>query len=330
MLPIETPRLALRDFRDADFEAVHAYASDPEVTRFMAWGPNDAELTREFLARAAALAREAPRSAWELAIADRARDEVIGSCGAYARRAHYDEWEIGYVLGRPYWRRGLGAEAVGALVGFAFERLGAHRLFATVDPANAASAGLLRRLGFRLEGHQRADTRVRGAWRDSLVFARLATEREKGAAEAAAGVGLEVTEQPAAHELEALGRGLSEHGAPVTGSPGFRPLAVLARDADGALVGGCSGQVSWNWLHVQLLWLDPAHRGTGLGARIMDAIEEAARRRGCTDAHLDTFSWQAAPFYERRGYTRFATLEDYPPGERRHFLRKRLVARPPG
>ncbi len=49
-----TGRLELREFAAADFEDVHRYAADPEVTRFMSWGPNDAAETRAFLERAEA------------------------------------------------------------------------------------------------------------------------------------------------------------------------------------------------------------------------------------------------------------------------------------
>ena len=56
----------------------------------------------------------------------------------------------------------------------------------------------------------------------------------------------------------------------------------------------------------------------------MDDLESVAVRRGCTHAHLDTFSYQARPFYERRGYSVFGTLDDYPPGHQRFFMAKRL------
>lgn len=327
MLPIETPRLVLRELRASDFEDVHRYAADPQVTRHMLWGPNDPAATRDFLARAEASAAEVPRRCWELAIVLRAEGRVIGSCGLYARRELHREWEVGYVLAASHWRRGLGSEAIGALVDAAFASLGAHRVYATLDPANAASARLLRRLGFRLEGHQRGDTLVRGRWRDSLVFARLEPDVHVETLPGGAGapeLRLETTTQPAASDVEALGRGLTEHGTPVTGSPGFQPLAIFVRDAQGALLGGCSGQVSWSWLHVALLWLDPSLRGRGVGRALLRRFEEEGRRRGCTDVHLDTFSWQAAPFYERLGYRVFATLEDYPAGQRRFWLRKRL------
>jgi GNAT superfamily N-acetyltransferase len=139
------------------------------------------------------------------------------------------------------------------------------------------------------------------------------------------GVRLSVETAPDPRDVEALANGLTQHALPTTGRPGFQPLAVFARDGQGALVGGAHGQVNWNWLHVGLLWVAPELRRTGLGSRLLDSIERAARERGCTNAHLDTFSYQARPFYERHGYTLFATLEDYPPGQRRYFLRKALA-----
>ena len=135
---------------------------------------------------------------------------------------------------------------------------------------------------------------------------------------------LSVETSPAARDIEALGKGLTEHALPYTGRPGFQPLAVFARDPNGTLLGGAYGLVNWTWLHVSLLWISSELRHQGLGSRLLAAIEAAGVERGCTEAHLDTFSYQARPFYERHGYRLFATLEDYPPGHERLFLRKSL------
>ena len=139
------------------------------------------------------------------------------------------------------------------------------------------------------------------------------------------GIALSVETQPAACDVEALGHGLTQHALPTTGRPGFQPLAVFARDADGALVGGMYGFVNWDWLQISLVWLAEPRRRAGLGSRLLAALEAAAIERGCTQAHLDTFSYQARPFYERHGYRVFATLEDYPAGQQRFFMRKALV-----
>jgi len=120
--------------------------------------------------------------------------------------------------------------------------------------------------------------------------------------------------------------GLTGHALPATGVPGFQPIAVLARDRQAALVAGAVGTTNWNWLHVALLWVSEPCRHTGLGSRLMAEIERAAAERGCTHAHLDTFSYQARPFYERHGYRVFGVLENYPPGHQRFFMEKTLVS----
>jgi GNAT superfamily N-acetyltransferase len=137
-------------------------------------------------------------------------------------------------------------------------------------------------------------------------------------------VTLTIEADPSPDDLRALGDGLTEHALPTTGTPGFLPLAVFARDSDNRLVGGISALVNWNWLQIALVWISPEQRRTGLGSLLLSRIESAGKQRGCTNAHLDTFSYQARPFYERHGYELFATLDDYPTGHRRFYLRKKL------
>lgn len=106
--------------------------------------------------------------------------------------------------------------------------------------------------------------------------------------------------------------------------PEFGPLSLSVRDGD-ALVGGLVGEIGWKWLFVELLWIAESHRGRGLGASLLRKAEAEAVRRGARHAYLDTFDFQARPFYERLGYEVFGTLEDYPPGHRRFFLWKPLA-----
>jgi GNAT superfamily N-acetyltransferase len=103
----------------------------------------------------------------------------------------------------------------------------------------------------------------------------------------------------------------------------WRELAVLARRR-GQVVGGAVGRTGWAWLYVGRLWVADELRGAGLGTRLMTVIESAARERGCIGAWLDTFSFQARPFYESIGYRQFGELGDFPPGHARHFMSKAL------
>jgi ribosomal protein S18 acetylase RimI-like enzyme len=134
-----------------------------------------------------------------------------------------------------------------------------------------------------------------------------------------------VTDEPTLSDIEALVSGLTDHSLAFVDRPGFVPLGVFARDRDECLVGGIFAYVNWNWLSINLVWLSPELRGSGLGERLLETVEAAGIERGCRQAHLDTMSYQARPFYERHGYEVFATLDDYPEGGQRFFMRKRLV-----
>jgi GNAT superfamily N-acetyltransferase len=70
--------------------------------------------------------------------------------------------------------------------------------------------------------------------------------------------------------------------------------------------------------------LPDALRHQRIGSELMARAEAEARARGCIGVYIDTFSFQARPFYEKHGYTVFAEITDYPPGHSRFFLSKRL------
>jgi GNAT superfamily N-acetyltransferase len=89
------------------------------------------------------------------------------------------------------------------------------------------------------------------------------------------------------------------------------------------IVAGLFAYTLWNWLEVRHLWVSEALRHQGLGRQLMLAAEREARLRGCDHAHVDTFTFQAVPFYERLGYSVFGRLENYPAGHTRVFLVKR-------
>lgn len=137
---------------------------------------------------------------------------------------------------------------------------------------------------------------------------------------------LTLEESPTRDDVAALSAGLTRHAASILARPGFQPIAVFARDPAGQLIGGIYALLNWNWLDVSLLWVAEAHRGRGLGSKLLLELETAARDRGCRRAHVDTFSYQARDFYERHGYQIFACLPDYPPGHERIYLEKRLPA----
>jgi ribosomal-protein-alanine N-acetyltransferase len=174
--PVRTERLLLRDFVTTDFDAVHAYACDPDVARYMEWGPNTLDETRIFLDRALSNQQIWPRLHFGLAIELIETGEVIGSIDLRLRDAAARTAEIGYCLRQDHWRRGVVSEAARALVEVAFKTLGLHRVIATCDARNTGSFSVMEKLGMRHEGLFRLDKEVKGAWRDTYLYAVLAEE----------------------------------------------------------------------------------------------------------------------------------------------------------
>lgn len=121
---------------------------------------------------------------------------------------------------------------------------------------------------------------------------------------------------------EAVLRGLAAYNERFLGPGASVTLAVAAREADGTIVGGATGRVWHERLFVDLLWVEEAHRGQGLGSRVLREIEAEARRRGATKAFLDTFTFQAAPFYEKLGYREVARIPRFFGDHDRIYLEK--------
>jgi GNAT superfamily N-acetyltransferase len=143
---------------------------------------------------------------------------------------------------------------------------------------------------------------------------------------------LSVTDRVDDADLARIKAGLAASD-PALGPYAPLPLAVLLHGPErggaggdaGALIGGLIGETVWEWLSIRLLWVDPAHRGAGHGRRLLAAAEAEGGRRGCRHARLNTFSFQAAGFYERCGYRVVLALEDFPRGHRRLFYVKALT-----
>jgi ribosomal-protein-alanine N-acetyltransferase len=151
---LETGRLILRRPRIADAAALHAYASDPEVTRWLGW-PRHTSMrdTEQFLAFCDTEWGRWPAAA--LVIERRADGRVVGSTGF----GFETPWRAatGYVLARDAWGHGYATEALGAIRDLA-PGLGLRRLHAWCHVDHAASARVLDKCGFVREGVLRRHT----------------------------------------------------------------------------------------------------------------------------------------------------------------------------
>lgn len=130
---------------------------------------------------------------------------------------------------------------------------------------------------------------------------------------------------PTAVTARVLSRGLDAYNTEKAGKSKWRRFALSVRDSDGAIRGGLVGHTMWTWCFVELLWVDGALRGCGIGTDLMARAEAVAARRGAKHIYLDTFSFQGDGFYQQLGFEVFGELEDFPPGHRRIWLKKDLA-----
>ena len=119
-------------------------------------------------------------------LAFRAADDALlgGITLSNVRRGVAMTGTIGYWVGAPYARQGIMTDGVGAMLQFAFDELGLHRVEAACLPSNTASRRLLSKCGFREEGFAAQYLKINGVWEDHVLFALLASERKQRAAQA--------------------------------------------------------------------------------------------------------------------------------------------------
>ena len=176
-LPIETPRLILRRYRESDIPHVVAYSSHPSIARVVNWRSPEGMITPasvgSYIQSQSAI--QPGDSQWlDLAVALKPDDEVIGSVGIICR--DHRQGETGWVLSTRHQGHGLATEAAAAMLEYGFTQLDLHRIFAATTSWNERSWRLMERLGMRREACFRESECVNGEWRDGLIYAILRRE----------------------------------------------------------------------------------------------------------------------------------------------------------
>lgn len=172
---LATARLRLTAMTPGDARDLFGLLSDPDVTRYMGMTPLEelgeaANLLRVFGERAATGAE----LRW--AIRYPGEERLIGVCTLDEPYSARRRAELGYAVARSHWRQGIAAEAVRAVLAYAFGPLGLNRVEALVYAEHSASRALLAKLGFAQEGVLRQHAWENGRYWDDVVYALLAHE----------------------------------------------------------------------------------------------------------------------------------------------------------
>lgn len=99
---------------------------------------------------------------------------------------------------------------------------------------------------------------------------------------------------------------------------------LVIKSEDQQILAGLIGKIYRGCLFIDTLWVHEKHRKAGLGQSLLEHAERIAILNGCCFIHLDTFSFQAPEFYKKNGFVVFGTLDGYPDGIVRYYLKKNL------
>lgn len=169
---MDTRDLRLRPSNATDAEGMFAMLSDPQSMKYWCDEPlEDLDAAIEVLNKD--LESDAAGNSLCWAITFPGEDRMIGKCILFRFDEANKRAEIGYILNREYWRRGLMRQALEAVIDFAFDTLKLHRIEADVDTENAGSIALLEKLGFKREGLFRERWFVYEQWQDSVMLGLL-------------------------------------------------------------------------------------------------------------------------------------------------------------
>ncbi|GAA4372364.1 GNAT family protein [Hymenobacter koreensis] len=175
--PLAADRVHLRRLQPQDAAAFAAYRADPNVSRYQSWETYSLQQAVDFVATYGPAAIPGAPGEWrQLAIALRATDELIGDCALHLTADDPRIAEIGITLAPVHQGHGYAHEALRLLLGYCFQELHLHRVYAITDALNTPAAQLLEGVGMRREGHFRQHVWFKGAWGDEFLYAVLREE----------------------------------------------------------------------------------------------------------------------------------------------------------
>jgi RimJ/RimL family protein N-acetyltransferase len=160
--PLLTRRLRMRRSRPEDAETISAYRSNPDVSRYQGWGRTDVETIRAEIEEMAGRTPGAPAGWVQLSVEDRESGELVGDVGLSAADGEPGVIKIGYTVAPGFQGRGYATEAVGALVSYAIDTLGATVVRAYASSRNLPSHRVAEKVGMHLvERFEHTDGPVR-------------------------------------------------------------------------------------------------------------------------------------------------------------------------
>jgi ribosomal-protein-alanine N-acetyltransferase len=172
---LESERLLLREMSGDDAPTLFEYFRDPEYTRYVSFEVHSSpEQTKDFITWMADLYQRQDSIRWGIQLKE--TGGLIGTIGLHFLRRDIRCMEVGYHIGRSYWRRGFATEALRTVVDFGFRDMNLNRIEATHHAGNEASGRVMQKVGFRYEGIWRQRAYKHGSLVDTVWYSLLREE----------------------------------------------------------------------------------------------------------------------------------------------------------
>jgi [ribosomal protein S5]-alanine N-acetyltransferase len=173
----ETERLILRKIKIDDVEDMFVYGSDPEVSRYVTWNQHQSiSDTQEFVEFILAQYDSGRLAPW--GIEWKETGKLIGTIDFVSWNTNHHFAEIGYVISRDYWGKGITTEAAKELIKFGFTNMGLERIQAKCFVENIGSERVMEKAGMSFEGILRKSMLIKGKHRDLKMYSILKEEFE--------------------------------------------------------------------------------------------------------------------------------------------------------
>ena len=172
---IKTSRLVLRELTIEDAAVLHTYWSDPEVLEYLSLEPfANIQESMDMIDILKKLYGDNQGARWVITAKDSGK--VLGTCGFHNLKSEHCRIEIGYELGKEYWRQGIMTEALQAIIRYGFATMKYNRIEAFVNFGNIKSQKILEKNGFKLDGLLREYEFNRGKFVDQYCYSLLKSE----------------------------------------------------------------------------------------------------------------------------------------------------------
>ncbi|MDA0383839.1 GNAT family N-acetyltransferase [Vibrio owensii] len=137
---------------------------------------------------------------------------------------------------------------------------------------------------------------------------------------------LEFKLNPEQNDLDFIRDGIRAYNRMHLPDGDVNAIGCFARNDEGKVIGGLTGEMFNNTVFVEYLWVDAEARTSGLGSKLISLLEEQVKPHGVTHLYLDTYSFQALDFYLKLGFEKVGQYSGYPSaGIDKHFLQKQIA-----